>query len=81
MASPESKACGAPHLLAVSPDGGNVYVAAYTDDAVVVFEREPTTGALVYLEKQKDGEGGIEGLNGAFSVAVKSVEAMFMSLP
>jgi DNA-binding beta-propeller fold protein YncE len=32
--------------VAVSPDGANVYVAAPDDNAVVVFDRDPGTGAL-----------------------------------
>src|SRR6266516_4756054 len=34
---------------AVSPDGTSVYVASYFSDAVAVFSRNPTTGALTQL--------------------------------
>jgi 6-phosphogluconolactonase (cycloisomerase 2 family) len=44
----------APSALTISPDGANVYVAAYNDDAIVVFDRDATTGALT----QKAGTAG-----------------------
>ncbi len=40
--------------VSVSPDGENVYVAAFTSDAVAIFDRNPTTGALT----QKPGTAG-----------------------
>ncbi len=53
--------------VAVSPDGVQVYVASVVDDAVAVFTRDVTSGALTFAGVQK-GEG--KGLNGANSVAV-----------
>ncbi len=32
--------------VAVSPDGRNVYVASFQSDAVLVFDRDPDTGAI-----------------------------------
>src|SRR5688500_16944337 len=32
--------------VAVSPDGHSVYAAAFDDDAIVRFDRDPNTGAL-----------------------------------
>jgi cysteine-rich repeat protein len=55
--------------LAVSPDGANVYVASGTDDAVAVFRRDPATGALTFVQVQRDG-GGVDGLADAEAVAV-----------
>ncbi len=55
----------------ISADGNHVYVASVVDDAVAVFSRNSTTGALTYVEVEKDGLGGVEGLNGAYSVAVR----------
>ena len=44
--------------VAVSPDGGNVYVtAAGLSDAVTVFSRNPATGRLTYLEVHQAGRG------------------------
>jgi 6-phosphogluconolactonase (cycloisomerase 2 family) len=56
--------------VVVSPDGAHVYVAGNFDSAVAVFSRNPTTGRLTFVEAQKDGLGGVDGLLGAFSVVV-----------
>jgi DNA-binding beta-propeller fold protein YncE len=36
----------APDVVVVSPDGRNVYVGSFFGNAVAVFDRDPTTGAL-----------------------------------
>jgi 6-phosphogluconolactonase (cycloisomerase 2 family) len=56
--------------VALSPDGGHVYVAAANDSAVAVFARNGVTGALTFVEVQKDGVGGVSGLAVARSVQV-----------
>jgi len=58
------------YSIAQSPDGKHLYAAAMADDALAVFERDSETGQLVFLERLKDGEGGIEDLDGARSVAI-----------
>jgi DNA-binding beta-propeller fold protein YncE len=40
------RALAGPDGITVSPDGANVYVAAFTGSAVAVFARNPSTGAL-----------------------------------
>jgi DNA-binding beta-propeller fold protein YncE len=60
---------GGAAYVAPSPDGRSVYVTGLDDDAVAVFSREPATGALTFVEQQKDGVGGVDGLLGAFGVA------------
>jgi len=60
----------APRLVVVSPNGDHLYAAASADDAVVVFSRNPTNGRLTSVEVLQDGVGGVDGLDGAFSVAV-----------
>jgi DNA-binding beta-propeller fold protein YncE len=40
--------------VAISPDGGNVYVTAAGSDSVTVFDRDPITGVLI----QKGGAAG-----------------------
>lgn len=55
--------------VAVSPDGGSVYVTGWLDGAVATFTRNPTTGALTFLEQDKDGSGGVDGIAGAWGVA------------
>lgn len=54
--------------VAVSPDGGSVYVTGNADFAVATFTRNPTTGALTFLEQDKDGSGGVDGIAGAWGV-------------
>jgi DNA-binding beta-propeller fold protein YncE len=48
--------------VAVSPDGKNVYVAAPTDDAVIVFDRDLATGDLT-LSSTTDGCVNEDGSN------------------
>ncbi|MFL2784471.1 MAG: lactonase family protein, partial [Dehalococcoidia bacterium] len=60
---------GAMHVT-VSSDGKHVYVAGRSDNAVAVFSRNSSTGTLTYVEMQKDGVNGVDGLNGANSVTV-----------
>jgi DNA-binding beta-propeller fold protein YncE len=49
-------------VVAVSPDGNNVYVGAFFDNAVAVFDRDPSTGALT----QPDDDSGciVDPING-----------------
>ena len=53
--------------LALSPDGANLYVAGSFEGALVVFRRDPASGRPTSLEERRDGCGGIDGLNGAWS--------------
>lgn len=61
---------GKPYSLTVSPDGNNVYAAAYDDNSVVMFSRSESTGNLSYIGMLKDGENGVDGLFRAYSVTV-----------
>ncbi len=54
----------------VSPDGKHVYVAAEEDNAVSVFSRNASTGALTFVEAKVDGLGGADGLNNANDLVV-----------
>jgi DNA-binding beta-propeller fold protein YncE len=63
--------------LAISPDGKSVYAAAFIDDAVVVFDRDTTTGALSPAGCIDDDDSGADtcagstnGLDNAAAVAV-----------
>lgn len=60
----------APGALAVSPDGGSLYVAGAADDAVAALSRDPETGLLGFLEAELDGEAGVQGLQGAKGLAL-----------
>jgi len=55
---------------AVSADGKNVYVAAGGEDALSAFSRDPGTGAVGFLSVRRDGEDGVEGLDGVRGCAV-----------
>lgn len=56
--------------VAVSPDGGQVYVTSTDENALAVFSRNAATGGLTFIELQRDGTGNVDGLNGALAVAV-----------
>jgi 6-phosphogluconolactonase (cycloisomerase 2 family) len=56
--------------LAVSADGGNVYAVGESDDSLVVFSRDAGSGTLGFVERERDGIGGIDGLDRARSVVV-----------
>jgi 6-phosphogluconolactonase (cycloisomerase 2 family) len=68
---------GGARAVVVSRDGKNVYVAAQNDDAVAVFTRDRTTGALTQLADPEDciSQGGGAcapgvGLGGARAVGI-----------
>lgn len=65
--------------IAISPDGRSVYAAAFDDDAIVRFDRNPSTGALTpqdCVDDDDDGQGPdncaqtADGLDGVGAVAV-----------
>ncbi len=58
--------------IALSPDGAHLYVASQVDDAVAVFARDAETGALTFVEDQRDGVDGVNGLDVAVDVAVSA---------
>ncbi len=55
-------ALAGPRALAVSPDGSHLYAVSEWSDAVVVFQRNTTTGALTWASALTDGQPGTEGL-------------------
>ncbi|WP_455222535.1 beta-propeller fold lactonase family protein [Kaarinaea lacus] len=61
--------------IAVSADGENVYVAGPGDNAVAVFDRNTTTGQLTFSTSIVDGVAGVDGLAGAFDVALSPDDA------
>lgn len=71
---------GRPAGLALSADGGQVYVASRFGDAVQVFERDadPASadfGRLSFVTAYRDGALGIVGLDGAFNIGVSADNA------
>jgi 6-phosphogluconolactonase (cycloisomerase 2 family) len=57
-------------LVAISPDGKHLYAAGRDDDAVAVFSRDSTTGALTFVEVQKDNVGAVDGLDTVISLTI-----------
>lgn len=58
--------------IVISPDGQHAYSTGFWDKAVVSYERNEMTGELTYIERYKDGVSGVDGLNGANSVAISA---------
>jgi len=56
--------------LRVSPDGKNVYTTSYTDDVLAVYQRDPSTGDLTWIEGERENINGVGGLDQAWGVAV-----------
>ncbi|MCH5375485.1 MAG: beta-propeller fold lactonase family protein, partial [Planctomycetes bacterium] len=56
--------------LAISPDGQQLYVSGYHDDAVAVLDRDPSTGQLAFVQVVKNSQPAVAGLNGAWGLAV-----------
>jgi DNA-binding beta-propeller fold protein YncE len=53
---------GGARSVAISEDGTSVYVAAYDDDAVSLFDRDPWTGDLSFVEAYSKSSVGISAL-------------------
>jgi 6-phosphogluconolactonase (cycloisomerase 2 family) len=54
--------------VVVSPDGKHVYASGY-ENAIVVFSRNETTGALSLVEILQQGVNGVSGLEGPRALA------------
>jgi 6-phosphogluconolactonase (cycloisomerase 2 family) len=54
--------------VAVSPDDRYVYVGAYSDAAVAVFERDTDDGRLDFVQVLRNGSNGVDGLDGVSAV-------------
>jgi 6-phosphogluconolactonase (cycloisomerase 2 family) len=59
---------GGSYAVALSPDGYTVYVAAIDDDAVTIFHW--SAGTIDYYGAVVDGQGDVDGLDGANDVVV-----------
>jgi Ca2+-binding RTX toxin-like protein/6-phosphogluconolactonase (cycloisomerase 2 family) len=59
-----------PSMLALSPDGENLYIARKADNAISTFARDPATGALTFVEEVMNGVKGVHGLDGVSSLVV-----------
>lgn len=52
-----------PVAVTISPDSRHLYVAGAEEDALSVFTRDINSGALTFVEVQKDGIGGVDGMD------------------
>jgi 6-phosphogluconolactonase (cycloisomerase 2 family) len=59
-----------PKYAIVSPDGENVYVTGYASNSIAVFNRNPESGILSFIEAQVDGSGANDGLSGAHGLSI-----------
>ncbi|MGQ9645417.1 MAG: PKD domain-containing protein [Thermodesulfobacteriota bacterium] len=57
-------------ILALSPDGENLYVGRKADRTILVFARDPATGTLTLVQEVINGVGGVRGLEGISSLVV-----------
>ncbi len=56
--------------MALSPDGGYLYVTGYGSSTLEVLKRDAATGKLTFVEKQVNGQNSVDGLTGVFRVTV-----------
>lgn len=61
--------------VAVNPMGTRVIAAGRDEDALAVFRRNAFTGDLVLFEVVRDGVDGVDGLAGAFALALTDDQA------
>jgi 6-phosphogluconolactonase (cycloisomerase 2 family) len=65
--------------VALSPDPNqkHLYATSYAGDSLTTWSRNPTTGALTFIEAKTDGVAGVDGLNGADGPEI-SADGRFM---
>lgn len=63
--------------LKISADGQYLYAAGSEEASLAVFHRNITTGELTFVERLKDGEAGLDGLDG-ISAIILSPDGQFL---
>jgi 6-phosphogluconolactonase (cycloisomerase 2 family) len=58
------------YSLALSPDGSHLYATDFNDNAISVFDRDPTSGQLSFVQLRRDAVNGDDVLFGADAVVV-----------
>lgn len=53
---------GGPNALAMPASGAQLYVSGSLDDAVVVFDRDPASGKLEFVQVRRSGVAGVTAL-------------------
>ncbi|MFK5891586.1 MAG: beta-propeller fold lactonase family protein [Pseudomonadota bacterium] len=61
-----------PKDVAISPDGEQVYVTGGVDNALVIFNRNATTGRLTFFEMHQGVRNGGDGLQGLSGITVSA---------
>ncbi len=67
-----------PRGIAISPDGNHAYVTSLLKivggdaGSVAAFARDPVSGALAFVELQRDGHNGVDGIAGARDVVLSA---------
>ncbi|MEM8908332.1 MAG: beta-propeller fold lactonase family protein, partial [Bacteroidota bacterium] len=56
--------------LRLSPDGQQMFVTSFGDNALVVLNRNPETGLLGFATSFPNGVAGVSGLTGAYAIEV-----------
>ncbi len=56
--------------VALNGTGTHLYVSGSGEDAVTLFERDPVTGLLTFLEVYRNGSGGVAGIAGTNDLVV-----------
>src|SRR5262249_7859624 len=54
--------------VVASPDGAHFYVRA--ENAIGVYARDPMTGVLAFVEVERDGVGGVDGLSDLLDITL-----------
>ena len=60
------------NALLLSPDGKHLYVASILDNAIAIFSRDASTGALSFISATQDGDNGADGLSAVNNLAFSS---------
>jgi 6-phosphogluconolactonase (cycloisomerase 2 family) len=68
----DTRALQGPTDLAMSPDGGELYVVCVAEggDSLLTFATDPATGALTLIDSEVNEVGGVTGLLAASAVVV-----------
>lgn len=67
--SEDGDGLGSPESVVVSPDGKQVYVTGHVSNTLHAYSRS-SNGALSYLDSITDDVSGVEGLAGAYGLAI-----------
>jgi DNA-binding beta-propeller fold protein YncE len=73
------RALHGPAAVAVSPDGTSVYVASFTGNAIAVFARNPSNGALTQLSGSAGCIAQVPGAGCATGIALTAPEGVVVS--